>query len=373
MSSEASLDRYSWVLTDLTTGQQQPAGWEISSEHFRDIAPGVPWRIQQRLLTAGRAAGVTLIDVQAGHWHIQVLPTRGMSIWKGWWRGLPLGWQAPILGPVHPSFVNLHDRGGLGWLDGFDEWIVRCGLSHLGPPGSDPATGQQLTLHGRIANQPAHFVEVRVQRSPPFALQVIGHVQETTMFFADFLLQSTVTLWPGRAELVIEDVVLNRRSQPAEMQMLYHCNFGPPLADQGSEVAVRHRRVQPRDATAAAGMETWSTLAGPTPGWTEQVFLFEADADASGEGHAWLRSPRRDLGLHLQWTAASLPYFNLWKNTVPLSDGYVVGLEPATSYPLFKDLERQAGRVVLLGPGASWQARLQLRVLEASELTSLRS
>ena len=33
--------------------------------------------------------------------------------------------------------INLHDRDGLGWLDGFNELVVRCGLSWCGHPGLD--------------------------------------------------------------------------------------------------------------------------------------------------------------------------------------------------------------------------------------------
>src|SRR5208283_6042244 len=102
----------------------------------------------------------------------------------GAYRGNFLGWRAPLLGPVHPSHVQLGDRGGLGWLGGFDELLCRCGLASNGPPGEDvlaDKTGRTvrvpLTLHGRVANQPAHYVEVRVNLDPPHELSVIGHVE----------------------------------------------------------------------------------------------------------------------------------------------------------------------------------------------------
>lgn len=366
-----SFDDGGWHRCVLTDVRDEPpihlAEWEVGSQQLPEVAPGIPWLIRQRTLAAGRSAGVCLLEVNARDWHVYLVPTRGMGIWKGFWRGLPLGWQAPVHGPVHPAFVHFHDRDGLGWLDGFDEWIVRCGLASNGPPGIDPKSGQRLTLHGRIANLPAHYLEVRVQRAPPFAIEIIGKVQETTLFFSDFLLTSKVTLWPGSAELLIEDEVTNLRSQAAPMQLLYHCNFGPPLAEGGSTVRVAHRSMQPRDAAAATGLATWSTIDGPTPGYAEQVFLFAADPDAAGQGQAWLHTARQELGLHLSWSSASLPYFNLWKNCVPFSDGYVVGLEPATGYPYFHDVERQAGRVVTLGPDQTWRGHLRLRMLAGDE------
>src|SRR5690606_20382063 len=100
--------------------------------------------------------------VHNGEFAYSIVPTRGMSLWRGNYRGNYLGWRAPITGPVHPKYVQLPDRGGLGWLAGFDELLVRCGLAFNGPPGEDIWTDaqgnthrQQLTLHGRVANLPA--------------------------------------------------------------------------------------------------------------------------------------------------------------------------------------------------------------------------
>ena len=33
--------------------------------------------------------------------------------------------------------MNLESRGGLGWLDGFNELVVRCGYEWTGHPGID--------------------------------------------------------------------------------------------------------------------------------------------------------------------------------------------------------------------------------------------
>ena len=84
------------------------------------------------------------------------LPTRGMSLWKAWVDGQALGWNSPVRGPVHPSLVPLGDPGGLGWLDGFDELFVRCGLESNGAPEFAENGQLRYGLHGRIGNKPAH-------------------------------------------------------------------------------------------------------------------------------------------------------------------------------------------------------------------------
>ena len=65
-------------------------------------------------------AAIDLIEVDNGALAYAVLPTRGMGLWQGNYRGLNLGWKAPVHGPVHPRHVNTADRGGIGWLTGFD-------------------------------------------------------------------------------------------------------------------------------------------------------------------------------------------------------------------------------------------------------------
>ena len=54
-----------------------------------------------------------------------------------------------------------------------------------------------LTLHGRIANQPAHFVEVRVGVDAPHELTVIGRVEEGGLFFPHLQLTASVITVPG--------------------------------------------------------------------------------------------------------------------------------------------------------------------------------
>ncbi len=46
-----------------------------------------------------------------------------------------MGWDSPVKDVINPSFIELNGRGGLGWLEGFNELVARCGyplLRHLG-------------------------------------------------------------------------------------------------------------------------------------------------------------------------------------------------------------------------------------------------
>jgi Domain of unknown function (DUF4432) len=328
-----------------------------------DLA-AIGWSIRKRMLHGSLSDGVEVVDVKNGALAFTILPTRGMGLWKGRYKNLDLGWSSPVIGPVHPKFVELSARGGLGWLTGFDEWLCRCGLAWNGPPGDDE--GFPLSLHGRIANLPAHRLEIQFDDARKL-LRVIGDVDESGLFYPHLSLRTTYATIIGANGLEIEDVVVNRSSQPTEMQLLYHLNVGPPFLEAASRVHIPIEELWPNNARAAEGIETWDRYAGPVSGFAEQVYLIRPTADGHGRALALLHNAAATAGVALRWDVASLPYFNLWKNTASVEDGYVTGLEPATGFPRFRASERAAGRVPTLAPGGAFTAKWTIEVVDTAE------
>ena len=362
----------SWVVTDVSNDIWLD-GLVVGHDSVR-LNTAEHWSIRKRTLRGGLRDGVDIIEVDNGALSYSILPTRGMGLWRGDYRGNFLGWRAPVRGPVHPKFVALDHRDGLGWLTGFDELLCRCGLFSNGPPGMDECTDNSgrtismpLTLHGRIANQPAHFVEVRINLDPPHELGVIGRVSEGGLFFPQLHLTSAITTLPGWNRFVVHDVVENRGAQPTEMQLLYHCNFGPPFLSAGSRFAMPFREVSPMTERAAEDMATYDVCSGPSVGFAEQVYCFVPDSDSEGRSSAFFYNANGDRGLHLRWNQHELPCFTLWKNTAALEDGYVTGLEPGTNFPNPKSFERAKGRVPILQPGGRWECTWSLEVLDSRD------
>jgi len=352
------------VLTDLARDL-----WvEDFALHAADLGrAGPPWSVTKRALRGGRRAGVDLVRVDNGALSFAVVPTRGMGIWEGSYRGDRLGWDSPVAdGPVHPAFVDLGAAGGLGWLDGFDELLARCGLEHNGAPYVEG--GATRPLHGRIANLPAHYLAVHVDEEPPHAITVEGHVAEARLFGPHLRMVAKVTTTPGSNRLVVRDEFTNLGETPAELQALYHWNFGPPYLEEGSRLAAPARVVAPRDARAVEGIDHYAVYDAPTPGFAEQAYFFELHgAGPDRQTLALLRNRAGDKGVALRFAAAQLPCFSLWKNTGGRKDGYVTGLEPATNYPNPKPFERSRGRVVRLAPGGSHVAEMTLDVLDSAQ------
>jgi hypothetical protein len=191
---------------------------------------------------------------------------------------------------------------------------------------------------------------------------VTGTCDETSMFGPQLRLEATVETRPGSPTLTIRDRVTNLASRTAEVELLYHLNTGRPFLEAGSRCLAPVRELAPRDAQAVAGVDRWSTYLGPTEGYAEEVYFTQLHADEDHRTLALLRNAAGTLGLSVEFDVRRLPWFVVWKNTIPEADGYVTGLEPALNLPNFKSVERRGGRLLLLEPGASRDFRLDLTV-----------
>ncbi len=172
-----------WNLIDCDTHHGAPEAFPESI-----AAANGHFRLHWEKLSGGLRDGVHVLTVDTGAVRVAILPERGMGIWKCWRNDTEFGWQSPVRGPVHPHFVPIQDASGIGWLEGFDELVVRCGLESNGAPEFDDRGNVRYPLHGRIANRPAYRLTVEVD---PMAgvLDVRGWVEETR-----FLIRSTSLL-----------------------------------------------------------------------------------------------------------------------------------------------------------------------------------
>lgn len=344
----------------------------ITAASLKVPAADADWSVTMNRLRGGLSDGIDVIRIDNGLLKLDLLATRGMSLWKGSLLNNPIGWDSPVKHPVHPSFVDEGRRGGIGWLDAFNEMIVRCGLGWNGAPGTDVQVDESgnevgrefLPLHGRIANRPAHRVEFELGEDG--ALQITGYVDEASLFGGHLQLKSTLRTFPGSNTFELFDTVTNCGGQSTECELLYHCNFGPPFADAGSEVMVAASDIAPRDAEAAKGVSQWNAIAEPVTGFAEQVYFMKPLAD-SDDSFAVLKNQAADRAIGIRFDSKTLPHFSLWKNTQAVADGYCVGLEPATGFPNLRTFERSNDRVLTLGPDESVDFRLAISVATDSD------
>ncbi len=359
-----------WTLTDVSNGVYVD-DLKLSHDQVGGDAKG--YEVSKRRLRGGLCDGVDVVRVDNGRLEVEILPTRGMGIWKMALDGEEIGWHSPVRGPVHPSFVPLTEPSGLGWLEGFDEMLVRCGLESNGAPDFDERGQLIYPLHGRIANRPAHRVDISLDDSTG-EITVTGVVEETRFHFSKLRLTSKLVTRVDEPEIRVWDQVENLSGSPAEIQLLYHINFGPALLGPGSQFVAPLKCVVPRNGRAAEAIKTWSEYAGEEAGYEEQVYFLELAAADDGRTKTMLKNADGTRGVSVCLNKNQLPCYTLWKNTITASDGYTTGLEPGTNFPNPRTYEGQQGRVVRLQPGGKADFELTLEAhkdsaeVEAAEL-----
>jgi len=327
------------------------------------------WSIRKVTLHGGKQEGVELIVVNNGKMEFTVIPTRGMGVLEVKQGDVRLGWNSPVKEVVHPAYVNLMSRGGLGWLDGFNEWMCRCGLESNGGPGPDEFINNvgdkatmDLTLHGKIANIPASEVEVIVSKDAPYTLTVRGVVHERMFYGPKLELVTEISTEPGSSTLRIADTITNRGNVPQEFELLYHANYGRPLLEEGAVFLAPVSQVTPMNAHAAQSVNDWARYAGPTPAFIEQVYCLRPLADANGQTLIALHNKAADRAVSMAYSVKELPYLTQWKNTAAEAEGYVTGLEPGVNFPNPRRIERKLGRVPKIAAGATYTATIDYTI-----------
>jgi hypothetical protein len=308
------------------------------------------YKVSKRRLQGGLRDGVDLVEIDNGRLRVAILPTRGMGLWKAWQADWEIGWQSPVRGPVHPALVPLWEPSGIGWLNGFDELLCRCGLESNGAPEFDDQGRLKYPLHGRVANAPANKVDLTIDGDTG-EVALVGEVDERRLFGNALRLRSTFKTRAGENGFRVIDEVGNPSAVAAEMELLYHINLGLPLLGAGAMIAAPVKTLVPRNARAAEGVASWDSYGPPEPGFAEQVYLMELQGDAQGNTRVLLKSPHGERGLSLRFNLAELPRFTLWKCTQSTQDGYVTGLEPGVNFPNPRSYEKEQGRVIQLVAG----------------------
>lgn len=351
-----------WTLTDVERDVYVSSCHLGPADVDRELSD---FAIRKRTLRGGVRDGVDVVEIDNGALKLAVVPTRGMGIHRASCGDVQLGWQSPVHGPVHPRYVPQDEASGIGWLSGFDEFLVRCGLEYCGAPEWNDAGKLIHPLHGRIANLPAHYVEVSVDPATR-ELEVVGIVDEARMFSNKLRLKSTLRTTLGSPSFTVTDEITNLSSAPGELELLYHINQGAPLAVPGSRFAAAVQTLVPKDAAAARDIPTWHTYP-PAAHAPEMVHFFELLAGDDGWTKTMLAAPGDKQGLAVSFDRRQFPLFTLWKNPLPAADGYVTGLEPCINLPHVKSFEKSQGRVAVLQPGETRRFDIRIEALTSAD------
>lgn len=308
--------------------------------------------IETAVLDKGPARGTRIAWVNTGTGlRYKIVLDRAMDIADAFWGPYCLSWLSPLgITPPEP----FSDKGA-DWLYTFGGGLmVTCGLTHTGGPETD--TDGSRGLHGRISNRPA-VIESILQPDPQLGqlkMSITGIIKETTIFGPDLELRRTISGELGKPIIQIHDEVLNRGNTAVPHMLLYHCNFGWPLVDEGTEIRWKGKW-KPRDEESRFIFKEGNDFHRcPKPlerhkGTGEAAAFIDAESDKDGICSCGIYNERLDLQLDLRFKKAELPWLTNWQHWG--RSEYVTGLEPGTHPPIGQNKAKERGTLIYLEPG----------------------
>jgi galactose mutarotase-like enzyme len=254
-------------------------------------------------------------------------------------------------------------RHGLEWLSTFGGGLMTtCGLHHVGPPEEDRG------LHGLVSNQPAEIELIRQPnpRQGDLEMSITGLVRETQLFGPSLELRRSISATLGKAEIRVHDEVTNVGNTRTPHMILYHCNFGWPLVEEGARILWKG----PWEAGSEESRHLFSASNDyhtcPAPldehnAGGEAVAFIDPQADEAGHCRCGIYNERLRLALKLEFNKSQLPLLNNWLHWG--KNEYVTGLEPATNRPVGQSRARDEGKLIYLEPGETRKYDLSFEVL----------
>jgi len=310
---------------------------------------------------AGRGTRVALVNTGTGL-RFKVVIDRGMDIADAFFNQYGLSWLSRTGITTPQPALNK----GLDWLKGFGGGLLTtCGLSHVGGPEKDE-TGER-GLHGDYANTPAELISV-IQPDPEMGLlemSITGLIRNAPIFGPALELKRTISCRIGESTIRIHDEVRNRGNTAAPHMILYHCNFGWPLVDEGTDILWKGE-LKSSVGTGRIFTAVHDHRKCPAPmevhaGSGEDVAFIEPEADPSGMCVCGLHNDKIGLALAMRFQSAQLPWLTNWQHWG--KGEYVTALEPGTHPPIGQARARAEGTVLQLAPREQKVYDIELEIL----------
>jgi len=321
--------------------------------------------IETSLIENGPARGTRIAWINTGTGlRYKVVIDRAMDIADAFHNEHSLAWLSNTgIRPPEPFSNN-----GLEWLRTFGGGLlVTCGLTHVGGPEKDEYG--ERGLHGQISNIAAELISVK-QPDPvagDMEFSMSGIVKQTSIFGPSLELRRTISGILGHAIIKIHDEVINMGNTTVPHMLLYHCNFGWPLIDEGTDIIWDGKWESPGgDKDEKIFREGNNFHKCPAPlkahnGNGEEVAFIDINSDDDGVCTCGLHNERLGLAVVMRFNKAQLPWLTNWQHW---GEGeYVTGLEPGTNPPIGQAKARKDKTLIYLAPGDKKIYDLEIEVL----------
>ncbi|MHC4603178.1 MAG: aldose 1-epimerase family protein [Planctomycetota bacterium] len=302
--------------------------------------------IETSVLDNGLAKGTRIAWVNTGSGlRYKVVIDRALDIADAFYNQHSLAWLS------HASVISPRPDAnrGLEWLWSFAGGLLTtCGLTHVGGPETDEFG--ERGLHGRVSNIPAQ-VESIVQpelTAAKLEMSITALMKESRVFGPNLELKRTISSTLGEPAIRIRDIVTNVGNTPAPHMLLYHCNYGWPLVDEGTEIIWKGKCV-------SRGLDMDNAIFNSSCGF------IDVSPDKKGVCTVGLYNRKLGLALVLEYKKKQLPWLSNWQHWG--SGEYVTALEPGTNPPIGQSKARKQKELIHIAPGKSRTYDLKMTAL----------
>ncbi len=304
--------------------------------------------IETSVLDNGLGRGVRIAWFNTGTGlRFKVVIDRAMDIADAFFNQYSIAWLS------HPGVVapQPFSNKGADWLRTFGGGLVTtCGLSHVG--GDEKDEFGERGVHDLISNTPAEIISI-FQPDPArgiYTMSITGIIKQAKIFGPTLELKRTISATLGAASIQIHDEIINRGNEAAPHMLLYHCNFGWPLADEGAEIFCN--REQPKTCPPTNEQHN-----GPG----QDVFFIDAKPNNNGDCICGIENKKIGIAAVLTFPKKQMPWLTNWQHWA--RGEYVTGIEPGTHPPIGQSKARADGSLIFIAPGETKQYDLQIEIL----------
>ena len=308
-----------------------------------------------RFVTAGDGIerGVRMLEFRTGTgFAFDVLVDRAFDIGRCEMNGTPYGWMSPT-GVVGPWFS---EPEGMGWFRSFPGGLVStAGLDHTLIGGEDSAAQfnqphlkptETYGMMGRVWTLPARLTGYgETWDGDDCTLWAEGVVQQAAVFGENLTLRRRVEAKVGESWFRIHDQVENTGHTRSTHMLLYHCNVGFPIVEEGAQLLVPG----PGTPTDALPAGNYRTLEAPVKNYQERCFEHDVITEAGGTVPVGIINRRIGMGVYQLFNKGQLPHQTTWR--MPGEDLYVVAIEASTNRDAGRQDARERGELIEMAPG----------------------
>jgi hypothetical protein len=313
----------------------------------------------------GSDRGLRAFDFNTGSGlQFTLLADRALDICDATFHGFSLCYHSPA-GVVSPA---LYDLSGTGW-----PWSPTVGLLTTWGMTRSALTGEEdeedYGTAGNLSAIPARSVSFGADwEGEEYVMWAEGEVRQARPVGLNLRLQRSVHAWLGEAKIFIKDTIENQGFARAPLFLLYQCNFGFPLLNEGAELIAVIEDLQARDEAAERAIDSFDRFEAPQPDYDEQVFYLEHDADDKDIVRTALVNRsfhnNQGLGVYLKYSKKELLRCTLWKM---LAEGvYIAGVVPGNCLPALHNGVNENDTLNFIEPGESRTFHLEIGVLASN-------